>query len=142
VIIPRQVYLASQALPAAGAFVVGGTFNLPAGATQLTWYCTYTRGAVNGQPVFQFSIGNGTELCRTTVVDNSSLVIAAPNATYNIYEERVKGPVVGSASPICYIIRLCLNQGETTVRMSVAEIGVVGTPGTIAVALTGGGSSS
>ena len=137
--IPRTNYFISQVLPGGGTFLVGGTFEFPWGTNVITFYITYTRGAANGQPQFQVEIGNGVELCRTTIVDSSSLAISAPNASVDIYLERVDGPAPADANAICYILRVCPQMGERTIRLSARELGVVGSPGTIAAVLTGGG---
>lgn len=122
--IPRTEYIASQALPAASVFLVGDTFEFPWGTDQITFYVTYTRGADGGEPQFQFDIGNGTELCRTTIPNGASLAISEPNGSVNILLERVNGPVPDDGTAICYILRVCTAPGERTLRMSVREIGV------------------
>jgi hypothetical protein len=133
----RSVYLASQALPAAGAFVIPSQFTVPAGITEISFWVTYTRGAVGGFPYLQVLFGNGTEEGNDISIDQT-VVVAQPLGTQNIYEQQLAGPIPATGAAITYVIAVKVPRGATTIRMIAAEGGVTATPGTIAVALTGG----
>lgn len=134
-IIPRTVYLASAVLPAAGAFVVPTPFDVPAGMTDITFYCVYTQGAVGGFPAFRMLVGNGTEGVQQTLIDGSSLVVVQPDASVKMGRAELLGPT-GTSS---YAIEFCIKRGVTQILLISAERGVVGTPGTLLITLTGGG---
>jgi hypothetical protein len=138
--IPRTAYLALQALPGAGGQLCGGTFEYPWGTEVITFYISYEGASATGSPQFEVEIGNGVELCRTIVVDSSSLAIVQPNASVDFYLEQLDGPVPGDEVTICYILRVCPKMGERTIRLCIREVGDEDNPGTIEVFLTGGGS--
>jgi hypothetical protein len=139
-IIPRTIHLASAVLPAAGAFTGQTAFDVPEGTKELLLYCTYTRGAAGGFPRFQPMYGNGTEEVQSMVIDSSSFTAAAvPQGRYNVFQEQINGPIPAAGTPILYCLRVCMEGGNTTFRLLAAEAGVVGTPGTLAITLTGSG---
>lgn len=138
-IIPRIIHLASAALPAAGAFTAQTLFDVPPGMTDLTFYVTYTRGAVGGFPAFRLQTGNGIELSRPTLIDGSSLAIVQPDGTVTLAMAELVGPTPSGAGAIDFTLEYCIKQGVTQLRLTAAEAGVEGTPGTMQITLTGGG---
>jgi hypothetical protein len=139
--VARVVHLASQALPAAGAFTSQAAYTVPEGVTGLTFWITYTRGAIGGQPALKLLQGNGTEEgpnLLTTGVSTPGNSVLALQAT-RIRE--TLGPAPTDGNPLTYCLEVELDPGVTTVRLVAAEHGVTATPGTIAIALaarTGG----
>jgi len=133
----RTVYQPSIALPAAGAFLTPGQFTVPAGITEIAFWVTYTRGAAGGFPYLQVLFGNGTEEGNDISIDQT-VVVVQPVGTQNIYDQQLAGPIPASAAAITYVIAVKVPRGATRIRMIAAEGGVPGTPGTIAIALTGG----
>lgn len=133
----RSVHLASQALPAAGAFTNQAAFTVPAGITEISFWVTYTRGAAGGFPYLQVLIGNGTEEGNDITIDQN-IVVAQPLGTQNIYEQQLAGPIPASAAAITYVVAVRVPRGATKIRLIAAEGGVPATPGTIAIALAGG----
>jgi hypothetical protein len=118
----RVAHRASAALPAAGAWTdVADTpaYTIPVGVSSITFACTYTRGAVGGYPYIQATLSNGTEPWTLPLVYHPDLT---PSAA---------GAVVGQYT-------VAIPPGVTTIRLSAREMGVVATPGTLAIALVGG----
>jgi hypothetical protein len=84
--------------------------------------------------------GNGTEEAQSVVIDSSSFTAAGvPQGRYNVFQEQINGPIPAAGTPIIYCLRVCMEGGNTTFRLLAAEAGVVGTPGTLAITLTGSG---
>lgn len=144
--IPRTVYLSSQVLLAAGAFVQGALFDLPTGTISLTFSVRYTPGAAGGRPEMRISWGNAVdpgsgfgpgEISRDVLVDGSSLIVATPNAEVSVYASEVIGPV--SVGVFDYVVKACVPGGMTQFRFDAAEKGIPATPGTIQVTFTGSG---
>jgi hypothetical protein len=133
----RTVHLASAALPAAGAFTAQAAFAVSSGVGEIAFWVTYTRGAAGGFPIFHVLFGNGTEEGQDITVD-ATIVPTAPQGRQQFYMQELAGPIPAGAGAIDYVIPVRIPRGATTVRMLAAEAGVVGTPGTIAIALAGG----
>lgn len=140
-IIPRTSHLASAALPGAGAFTAQGFFSIPPGTQRITFLVTYQRGAAGGKPLFQLEWTDGTTTSRDTVDDTSYVlspdVVNGPNAQNQIYLHQPLGPVPSDGSAISYDIETTVKAGKTGVRLLMAEAGVVGSPGTASIFLTG-----
>lgn len=137
-VIPRFVHL-SQVLPAAGAFTSQGFYTFPPGTRGLTFWITYTRGGAAGAPAFRLEGTNGTEQARQLIQDDSSLAVTQPNATVNVEMETLLGPIPADGSAVVYKLPYTVDPGETGVRLLAAEVGNVGAPGTILIAITGEG---
>ncbi len=135
---PRTVQLASQALPAAGAFTSQAFTSLLEGAKEVNYWITYTRGDAGGYPVIDVQWGNDTEESSELFLDESSFSPSQPLGNANVYIGRLLGPAPADANPVSYLLSCIVPYGATKARLRVAEGGVVGTPGTIAVAFTGG----
>jgi len=133
----RTVHIASAVLPAAGAFTSQAAFAVPAGITEISFWVTYTRGAAGGFANLRVLIGNGTEEGLEIAIDQT-IVVVQPIGTQNIYEQQLAGPIPATAAAITFVIAVKVPRGATTIRMIAAEGGVVGAPGTLAIALTGG----
>lgn len=134
--IDRQVYVSSQALPAAGAQLDPGLFKIPKGTTRVTYWITYTRGAAGGYCQTEAKYSNGTEEANENV-QNPTLTTVAPYGILSQLLEKQNSPVPASAAAITYCLTYERFPAATTgVRLLIAEAGVVGTPGTVAVAIT------
>ena len=139
--IEREVHLASQALPAAGAYTTQVYTALPPGTTRLAFWTSYTRGAVGGYPGWRVQWGNGTESnSRAMILDEGSLTPALPSATAQTYQETLLGPIPQDGTALTYLYEFDVPPGATEVRLQVAEVGITATPGTAAIAVTGLGS--
>jgi hypothetical protein len=119
---------ASTALPAAGAYESdpssGAMVAVPAGSRRATITISYTRGASSGQAAHKIFTYDGTTVAQAM----------SPDGTYN----GINGRASTGAGAIGYTIAIDLFGGETKVGIASAEIGVTGTPGTYASAVTFG----
>lgn len=129
----RSVELASAALPGAGAFTAQAATAIAATTTKISYFVTYTRGAAGGYPQFQMLWGNGTEEGPEMVRD-TALIVAQPLGIEQGYQFRMYGPTPSGAGAITYVIAFDVPAGATTAKLLAAELGAVGTPGTIAIA--------
>jgi hypothetical protein len=121
---PRVQYLASQALPAAGAYTTPTQYALPQAAEKVTFYVSYARGGSGGQAQHTVWLGNGTEFAQ------------APN--YDFTWTALQGPATTSASEIQYAIVVEVAGGVTHIGLASAEVGNTGSPGTMDVYLSVG----
>jgi hypothetical protein len=121
--VPRVQYLASQALPGAGAYTSPTQHVLPQGAEKVTFYVSYTRGGAGGQAQHFVWLGNGTEFGKVPNYD----------FTFTAFE----GEETTSASEIQYLVVVNVG-GHSHIGLSCAEVGNVGSPGTIDVYLSVG----
>lgn len=132
-------YLASAALPAAGAYTAPQALGVPDGSKYITFWITYTRGGAGGYPAFkpQFQ-GNGVgiQMSGNTMLDLSSFAAAAPLGAVNFYVEQLKGPAPSDADALSYQLTFKLPAFVTIVELLAAEVGAVGTPGTIEILYT------
>lgn len=135
--IDRVVYRASAALPAAGALTADPWFDLPKGTTRVTYWITYTRGAADGYAVFRPYYSNGTEEARELIQDDTSLTVTQPEGAVDTVLQVLNGPAPADGDPITFAYTFERFPAATRrVRLLAAELGVVGTPGTLAIALT------
>lgn len=121
--VQRVVYLASQALPAAGAYTSPTQYALPQAAEKVTFYVSYTRGGAGGQAQHTIWLGNGTEFAQV------------PN--YDFTYTGFQGLASTSASEIVYAIPVTVG-GNSHIGLACAEYGNTGAPGTIDVYLSVG----
>lgn len=138
---PTQ-YLASQALPAAGAFTALQTKAVPLGAKRVTYFVSYSRGAAGGYPIFRpysFAGSGGTVQGRSVVLDLSSFAAVGQEGATKFYVEELKGPPPDADGPLLYKLTFLLEPYTTFIDLQVAEGGAPGTPGTIAINFTGEG---
>jgi len=133
--ISRSSHMASATLPAAGAFTSPTAYTIPEGQSGITAYVSYTRGAVGGQVVLQPKWGNGTETAQETGAVSNADSGGTVRQTISLFE--ILGPVVNTASAVVFKIEFVVPPGATTFTLPAAEVGVTGTPGTAAIALTG-----
>lgn len=139
--IDRVEHLTSQELPAGGAFTSQADISIPEGLTKLSFWISYTRGAVGGYPQFQVEWSNGTETDYVEMIlDEGSLSASQPNASVQLYRQRLLGPIPQDGNALTYIFPFDVPLWATGVRLLAAELGVTATPGTIAIAATGEGS--
>lgn len=136
--IPRTVIF-NGVLPGAGAFTNPLFASVPIGTKRVTFWVTYTRGGVGGFPAFRAQWSNGVEEANEAVEDLSSLVVAQPIGTINVYEHEMLGPIPGNATPLVYPLVFDVPDGTSGVRLIAAERGAIATPGTVLIALTGSG---
>jgi hypothetical protein len=136
--IPRTEHLASQGLPAAGAWVDQAFATLEPGTTQLTYWITYRRGSATGFPLLRPQWGNDTEEADELILDESSFAATPPTGRVSVYQMRLAGPVPADNNPITYALVLDVPYGSTKARLNVSEGGDIANPGNITVAYTGG----
>ena len=135
----RFVHVASAALPAAGAYTAQTAHKLEdRSITELTFHITYTRGAAGGYPQFKIEWGNGTEAGISQIV--GAATVSGSTAVRPLYDEilDIQGLHPSSAAAVTSAMTLYVPRGVTTFRLLAAEVGVVGTPGTCAIAVVGG----
>lgn len=139
-VIPSTEYLASQVLPAAGAFTAAQATAVPVGTKRVSFWITYTQGAAGGYPSFrpQYQTAGG-DSGRATVLDLSSFTAANPEGTTKFYLEDLDGPAPTDGQPITYELTFLLPADVTGIDLMAAEKGVTATPGTIGVRFTGDG---
>jgi hypothetical protein len=135
--VARTVYAPSTALPAAGAFTNPSAYTIQAGIRYVTFWITYTRGAAGGFALLKVLFSNGTEEGNDIVIDQS-VTVAQPFGTQPIYEQVIQAPAPADANPIVFVLPVKVAVGSTNVRLLAAEGGVVGTPGTMAIAVASG----
>jgi hypothetical protein len=121
--VPRVQYLASQTLPASGAYTSPTQYVLSQGAEKVTFYVSYTRGGSGGQAQHTVWLGNGTEFAQ------------APN--YDFSWSAFSGPATTSATEIQYALVVDVG-GHSHIGLACAETGNTGSPGTIDVYLSVG----
>jgi hypothetical protein len=131
----RQSHLASQTLPAAGAYTAQAFQPTPKGTSRVTYWITYQRGAVGGYPVFQHQYTNGTDTAREIVLGTPTT--SNPNTSVPLGLELIDGPIPADGGAISYAITYeRLPAACVGVRLLVAEMGNAANPGTIAITLT------
>jgi hypothetical protein len=131
--------LATQPLPAGGAFTNQPSYVIPSGVRHVTFYLSYTRGFVNGFPVLRLLWGNGVEETQETLVDSDITVLTPALSSQNMFLQDLDGPIPQDDNPVNFILYVTVPGGSKTVRLLVAEKGVPGAPGTIGIALTASG---
>lgn len=135
--VARTELIASRALPGSGAFYTPSSpFEVPQGIGTVVVWVTYTRGGAGGYPVLRPLLGNGTETAYDALM-SPSVTVVAPFGTQpsNANTIAFPAPADGSAVTLAYTFTVA---GVLYFNLTVAEVGATGTPGTIAVALTGG----
>jgi hypothetical protein len=111
--ISRLDHIASQVLPAAGAFLTPAWQPIPKGTTRVTYWVTYTRGAAGGFPRFEAHVSNGVDDAREIIQDDSTLATAQPNGRISMLLEQLDGPQPDDGSAITY--RLTYERIEASV---------------------------
>lgn len=135
--VARAAFMASAALPAAGAYTTTTAYAIPDGVQRVTFYCTYTRGAAGGFPKFRCDVGNGNETASVVTVD-PSIAVTQPKGLQLAYISEINGPEPQDASAVVFALTYSVAAGETTIALQAAELGITATPGTLAIALTAG----
>lgn len=137
--IPRTVHLASQVLPAAGAFTSQDFAVLPPGTREMVYWITYTRApGFTGYPQFLVQWSNGVEEAFELVLDKGTIVVAQPAGDFNTYVEEILAPIPGSDAALSYVYEFVVPYGASGGRLLAAEKGDVNNPGSIVIAYTGG----
>jgi hypothetical protein len=135
--IPRTVHIpAGTVLPIGGACTDQAVYSIPEGIRNISFYTTYTRGAVGGYPKFKLLWGNGVEETQETMVDMNFAVLSPSTVAQDMYLQNLTGPVPDTDDPVNSILHVCVPGGATTVRLLACEEGVPANPGTIGVTLT------
>ncbi len=133
---PRVVHLATQTLPASGAFTSQPQYQIPTGVRKITFYITYSRGAPGGRAAFKLFWGNGTEEIQETIFDTDLENVDEPSAVQNLYLQTLDGPTPDDGAPVTFGIYVNIPGGSNRVRLLAAEKGVPGTPGSIGITIT------
>lgn len=137
----RSVHRASAALPAAGAYTSQAYTTIPAGIVNVAFWISYTRGAAGGYPAFRVQWSDAVDAgARDMILDESSLVVSQPEGTLDTYQETITGPTPQTDDPLVYIYSYSVPPLATGARLIAAEVGVVATPGTLAIGIAGRGS--
>lgn len=136
-VIPRTVVLVEQALPAGGAFTSQAPFSIPAGVKQVSFYVKYSHGVPGGFPVVRLMWGNGTEETQSSIINGTFSSLGAVFAANQVRLNDLIGPTPSSDQPIFFMIESSVPGGSTTVRLLIAEGGVIGLPGSAEISLTG-----
>lgn len=131
--IPRRIHLASGAIPV-NTTRTPDFFDIPAGATCITFYVTYLGGDVDSQLDMDLEWTNGSEVSRDMVVQ-SGIVVTQPEGRYNVFETIRRGPQPGAAVTIEYEVAFTVPGGATGVRLVVTSVNA---GGTVQITLTGG----
>jgi len=127
-------HVASQALPAAGAFTSQALETIPDGAKQIIFWISFTRGSAASSARFraEFSPDDANGY-RTSVLNDASFYTAGQEGNIEFYTESVEGPVPDSASATRYILAFKVPSGASSFRLLAAELGDTANPGTIAI---------
>lgn len=125
---------ASAALPAAGAYDTTPTkVDVAPYATSITLWATYTRGTTNGAARIKPEVSpDGVTWYRATLVDTTTIGGTAPDGVLATRALAYDLPVPASASAVRTSHTVDV-RGARFFRCAGAEVGVVGTPGTLAL---------
>lgn len=134
--IPRIVHLASSALPPGGAFTEQPLFPIPNRVRKVTFYVTYTRGAVGGYAAFRLLWGNGYEENQETALNNALTVVSTQLVSQGMSLLDYVGPTPVSDDPVSFVLYAEIPGGAKSVRLKAAERGAVGMPGSVGITLT------
>ena len=123
---------ASAALPAAGAFTTTGVELDTLGYQRVDFFCKYTRGAAGGSVAiaFEFSL-DGTNFFQESYVVNQVGFVAGTDYRANVQQYEVLY-TSNSASAETFMLALS-DIFAVKIRLIAKEVGVTGTPGTLAV---------
>jgi hypothetical protein len=127
-------YRASAALPGSGAYSTEARLALPAGARSFELLTRYTRGAEGGS--WKARLEWYPECAQATpflarLVNESSPTYATPTMTVQEGDAVLQSPVASGAGAIDATRTIRVPDGMVAVRVSFAEVGVTGTPGTL-----------
>jgi hypothetical protein len=131
-----QVCGASAALPAAGAFSTGLKTEILVGATEAAIVSAYTRGGAGGSfklRVWWYFQGDEDVPVGHVFRDDANATVADPIVTVAAYQLVLQGEAAADANPVRRALLLTPPPGAVAVRLDVAEVGAVGTPGTLAL---------
>jgi hypothetical protein len=136
--VSRQIHLPTGVLPAGGHYTNQNKFPVPTGIRRITFYITYTRGAVDGYAVFRLLWGNGTEEIQETLLDTDIIEEPGDNVHVgqDLFAQDLFGPAPNDNNPVSFVLYARVPGGATTVRLVAAEKGVPSTPGTVGITLT------
>lgn len=125
---------ASAALPASGAYDTTPTkVDLSPYAQTLTVWATYTRGDTNGAARIKPEVSpDGVTWYRATLVDTSTIGGTAPDGVLATRALAYDLPVPAGASALLTSHTVDV-RGARFFRCAAAEVGAVGTPGTLAM---------
>ena len=118
----------ASALAAAGAYTVFSQICEDTDALSLI--VSYTQGAAGGAPVVRIGwtfLGGGN----TITVPATALGVINSGGTTFIGEEWTLSNLPAGVSPFTRVLHLIVPPAAQTLELGLAEIGVVGTPGTV-----------
>jgi hypothetical protein len=136
-VIPRTVVLVEQTLPAGGAFTSQSPFSIPPGIRQVSFYIKYAHGVSGGFPVVRLMWGNGTEETQSSIINGTFSSLGSAYASNQVRLNDLIGPTPSGDDPIFFMVESSVPGGSTTVRLLIAEGGVIGLPGVAEISLTG-----
>ena len=127
----------AAALAAAGAFTASPSAPVKPSTRAATLLVTFTRGSTSSAFALRVEESpDNTTWYRQTGADGTT-ALSAPNLRVNFHAIEFRSPVPASNDPIYLSIPIAL-AGAKYVRVSVAEYGDTGNPGTLAVSLVEG----
>lgn len=125
----------STALPAAGAYLVSGWFDIGLGAEWISLWVSYTKGAgANGsfKLVVEWEwIDDPTVVGQQPIVDDISITVTAPFGAVPSYTMEIDGPVTTTNGVWPYT--LVVPPGTKRMRVQIGEKNTPATPGTVVV---------
>ncbi len=136
-VISRTVVLPEQTLPVGGQFTTQVAYVLSPKIRRVTFFVKYAQGVTGGFPVVRLMWGNGSEETQASIINGTFASFGAALATNQIRLNDLVGPVPNSDDPINFLIESTVPGGATSVRLLIAEGGMIGIPGSAEITLTG-----
>ena len=125
---------ASAALEAAGAYAATTRVALPEGTKEFELLTAYTRGAVGGAWAVKIewypAVATATPF-QARLTNESAPGYSTPTMTVQEGDVVLQSPVASGASAIYATRTIRVPRGMMAFRLSFAETGAVGTPGTL-----------
>lgn len=128
-----QTARASAALPAAGAYDATPTEMVCVGAEFVTLYFTYTRGGAGGAFNFQVEVSPDATNWYDTATYEVGVLAAGADNTNRIQREITIYQAIGATAEMFVHGPVPLGGTVETMRITCAESGAVGTPGTVEI---------
>jgi len=126
----------AAALPAAGAFSTGSKTEILPGSDEVAIVSSYTRGGAGGSfkmRVWWYLQGDEDVPVGQVFRDDANATVADPIVTVDAYQLVLQGETAADANPVRRALLMTPPPGAVAVRLDAAEVGAVGTPGTLAL---------
>ena len=135
-LVSDQEYRAATILPAAGAYATGAKAEVVPFAEEVEVAASYVRGGAGGSfkmLVWWYLAGDEDTPFGATYRDDAHATVADPIVTVDEFQLVLQGEAAGSAAAVRRLFPLKPPPSAVGVRLDVAEVGAVGTPGTLAL---------